>query len=408
MTRRGWGLLVAAVVCFLVARLLGVPELQVAALTILLVLGGAALLVWTAGSRLTVDRTVTPGTVWFDQQATVQLTISNVAPVPSSPAHLVDAVPSGFGGHAHLRVGALPPEGRVSATYRLRGAQRGTATIGPLEARTGDPFGCFSRTITLPSTSTLTVYPPVVRVPHGLPLGGATSSGRLGRRRLTPDGEDLADVREYVHGDDLRSVHWASTARRGKLMVRRAETATAPRAVVLLDVRAERHVGAGPAASIESAVAAAASAAHHLASRGRAVVLLDAPLRTAARPEPWERLLTRLADVEPGPSDLPATLQQLAQGLAGDGTLVAVLTTPTGSELRALVRAGRGFTTRVALVVDAHSHGRRGPDAAAEDAVAALRVAGFRATLLRRGDRIDDRWRELLTQRRGTPAGVGA
>jgi hypothetical protein len=80
---------------------------------------------------------------------------------------------------------------------------------------------------------------------------------------------------------------------------------------------------------------------------------------------------------------------------------VMVTTVPDVTELRRVVRAGRGFSMRIALLVDAASHDERGGAVGdAEAAAAALRVAGWRVTVLRRGDRIDERWRDLLVHRR--------
>jgi hypothetical protein len=146
----------------------------------------------------------------------------------------------------------------------------------------------------------------------------------------------------------------------------------------------------------------------HLAERGRDALLLDRPVSGPPRADSRDRTLARLAEAEPEAIELAPLLAQLAQGVAGGGSLIAVLTVPDGPELRQLVRAGRGFSTRAALLVDADSHtrkGRRDPDATA----AALRAAGWRVTVLRAGDRLPERWRELVTQRRAAAmAAAGA
>jgi hypothetical protein len=78
-----------------------------------------------------------------------------------------------------------------------------------------------------------------------------------------------------------------------------------------------------------------------------------------------------------------------------------VLTVPDPLELRALVRAGRGFSTKLCVLVDAPSHAGRGQRSEGANAtVAALRATGWRVTLVTAGDRIDDRWAELLLHRR--------
>ena len=84
-------------------------------------------------------------------------------------------------------------------------------------------------------------------------------SGENRPRAIASAGEDDATVREYRDGDDLRRVHWRSTARRGELMVRREEQPWQSRCALLLDTRTISHHGDGPSSSLEWAVSAAAS-----------------------------------------------------------------------------------------------------------------------------------------------------
>ncbi len=95
--------------------------------------------------------------------------------------------------------------------------------------------------------------------------GGGTwgGAGDSLARAAAVSGEDDIATREYRDGDDLRRVHWRSTAKRGELMVRREEQPRQMRATVLLDARARGHRGDGPASSFEWAVSAAASVAVH-------------------------------------------------------------------------------------------------------------------------------------------------
>jgi uncharacterized protein (DUF58 family) len=407
LTERGMGLLGAAVGLYLASRAFGIPELQLAAVAAVgLVVAAGAFTAFTSAT-LEVHRLVRPGRLSFDGEGVAELTVRNVGKLPTATLELHDRVPLVLTRGGTVTLPPLPPGGRRTVVVPLRGVQRGRFTLGPLEVTLRDPFRLVARRRSLPGTAEVIVHPPVWRLPPGLPLGGASATGGEGKPRPLPSGEDRATVRDYVQGDDLRSVHWASTAHRGKLMVRQAEAPQDPRAVVLLDVRAGRHVGHGPGASIETAVTAAASAAFHLAARGRGVVLVDAPLEAPARARPAEAWLEHLAVVEPTAVDLSALLRQLGQGLAGDGALVAVVTVPDPGELRELVRAGRAFTSRIALLVDAQRHttrrgrGMRNEAPSGEVAATAerLRAAGWRVTVVAPGDRLGERWRELVAGR---------
>jgi uncharacterized protein (DUF58 family) len=403
MTERGIGLLAAAGGLWIAARSLGIPELQMAAVACLALVGLAWLFTRVASANLEVDRTLRPGRLFFDAEGIVELQLTNTGRLPTATMEVRDAAPAVLVDRSSALLPPMLPgvRGRTTVTYRVRGGQRGRFELGPLEVRLRDPFGLVARRRTLPGTSDLVVYPPVWQLPEGVPLGGTTTTGGEGRARPLPAGEELANVREYVRGDDLRAVHWPSTAHRGKLMVRQAEAPQDPRAVVLVDVRGDRHEGSGPAASFETAMAVAASVTYHLAARGRQVVVVDRPVRAAPRSLPWEEWLDRLAAAQPTAVDLPGLLSQLARGTAGEGALIGVLTVPDPAELRALVRAGRGFSTKLCVLVDAASHAGRGRRSAGANAtVAALRAAGWRVTLVAAGDRIDVRWSELLLHRR--------
>ncbi|GGI04303.1 DUF58 domain-containing protein [Egicoccus halophilus] len=408
LTERGLGLSGAGIVLWVAARTFGIPELQMAAVGVFALLVLALSFLLLGSTRLRVERLVRPGRLFHDATGEVELTVTNTSRLPTATLALRDRVPATLSSQTTTVVGPLRGGARTTVRYPVRGLQRGRFDVGPLTVSLRDPFGVVARRRVIGDPATLTVYPPVWRLPDGVPIGGATSSGGEGRPRPQPSGEDLANVREYVRGDDLRTVHWASTAHRGKLMVRQAESPQDPRVVLLLDVRRARHRGQGPSSSFETAVSAAASITYHVSARGRQVALVDRPLLAGPLVLPWQQWLERLADAEPDEVDLTALLQQVARGTAGDGTLVVVSTVPEPAELRLLVRAGRGFSTRIAVLVDAASHAGR-PDVEVARAVAAsaaaLRAAGWRVTVVAAGDRFDDRWQELLRRPR---LGAGA
>ena len=122
-------------------------------------------------------------------------------------------------------------------------------------------------------------------------------------------GQDDALVREYRQGDDVRRIHWRSTARWGDLMVRREEQAWDPSASIMLDSRVGAHAGRGMHNSLEWAISAAASIAHPLP--GRRIQHRDLRGRRAAAHQrhdgPAQLRLDRAgdqpADRPPGPLD---------------------------------------------------------------------------------------------------------
>src|SRR3954467_9700384 len=144
-----------------------------------------------------------------------------------------------------------------------------------MSVRVSDPFGLVELGRAFRSTATLTVTPRTAPLPP-IPLGGAwTGSGDNRPRAFAMGSAEDVTVREYRNGDDLRRVHWRSTARVGELMVRREEQPWESRATVVLDTRARAHRGEGPAASFEWAVAATASVALHLRHGGYKLRLIS-------------------------------------------------------------------------------------------------------------------------------------
>ncbi|MEJ7756394.1 MAG: DUF58 domain-containing protein [Nocardioidaceae bacterium] len=155
---------------------------------------------------------------------------------------------------------------RRSVSYEVQASQRGHYELGPLGVRISDPFGFIALSRSFSTTSAIAVVPRVEGLTP-LPLSGGASHAGDRQLRSSPSGsaEDVT-VREYRQGDDLRRVHWRSTARVGSLMVRREERQWQNRATLLLDTRHRAHAGTGADSSVEWAISAAASVGVHLES----------------------------------------------------------------------------------------------------------------------------------------------
>jgi uncharacterized protein (DUF58 family) len=116
-------------------------------------------------------------------------------------------------------------KGRQTRSYvaRVRLSKRGVFPLGPTVLATGDLFGLFPMEYEIPSSDSLLVYPMMVEVkslpnPPGLMPGGEALRRRT--HHITPN---AAGIREYNTGDPLNRIHWLSSARRGRLMVKEFE-----------------------------------------------------------------------------------------------------------------------------------------------------------------------------------------
>ena len=193
-------------------------------------------------------------------------------------------------------------------------------------------------------------------------------------------------VREYRRGDDLRRVHWRSSARVGELMVRREEQPWQSRATLFLDNRVRSHRGQGIASSLEAAVSVAASIAVHLTRRGFAVRLV-----TAAGEDPSSAWHLRDSDLNTAPLLealavlAPTQTPQLDTGWltehGGGGLVVAVVggVEPMDTPVLRRMHAHAGSALAVALDVDAWVSGGAGTGGAA----GLLTQQGWRAVPLR-------------------------
>lgn len=254
LTRQGWWAATGAVALVIAGRLFGSLELYL--------LGGVlgmlvvTAIVYTTFARLRIDvtRELHPPRVHAGSPSRVDLRVENLGRRRSPVLGLRDAV-SGTRG-ANLLVGPLAPGAVVRAAYRLPTERRGILRVGPLEVIMTDPFGLTRLKMKASGVSELTVYPhvdeiaPIPQTTGNDPMAGAEHPNALGRT-----GDDFYALRQYVVGDDLRRVHWPSTARLDELMVRQDELPWQGRATVLVDVRAATNT----AESLELVISAAAS-----------------------------------------------------------------------------------------------------------------------------------------------------
>ncbi len=363
--------------------------------------------------RLALTRVVAPRTVSAGQSAEVALTLSNDARTPTGVLMLEERLPYLLGTRPRFVLEGLGTGWRRHATYPIRSELRGRFEIGPMTVRVSDPFGLIELGRTFHATTTLTVTPRTVPL-AAIPLDGAWSGSGENRPRTfaTGSAEDVT-VREYRSGDDLRRVHWRSSARTGELMVRREEQPWQSRATVYLDNRSHVHRGQGLAGSWEAAVSATASVAVHLAQRGYVVRLITAAgndahpqwhsFSTAASTTP---LLESLAVVDLATEVTPQT-QWLAEPGQG-GLTVGIFGLLEAHDQPFLRRLRHHSSVALALGLDAPAWVRESTPEPAVSPKQHLLATGWRATDLGPGDHLSSAWQELGRVRPTPASPVGA
>lgn len=125
-------------------------------------------------------------------------------------------------------------------TYRLPTSRRGVYDIGPVELPRADPFGLCRTTQRLGASQRIAVHPRLL--PMRQPPTGTSRNLEGPSSDASPQGTiTFHTLREYVIGDDLRSIHWPSTAHLGQLVVRHNVDTAQPYAVVLTDLDPDRY-----------------------------------------------------------------------------------------------------------------------------------------------------------------------
>ena len=416
LTTRGRSFFAAGLTAVFCAVLLGQTALlSIGLLLAALPLVSAAMLTRTR-YRVASGRRLSPSRAPAGQEARVHLRVDNVSRVPTGLLLLEDKVPYVLGPRPRFVLDRVEPHGHREVSYRVRSDLRGRYPLGPLQLRLGDPFGMCELTRAFTSSDTLTVVPQVQSLPPVKLSGEWTGYGESHSRAVALAGEDDAVPREYRHGDDLRRVHWRSTAKYGELMVRREEAPLRSRATVLLDTRVIGHRGSGPASSFEWAVSAAASISLHLLERGYTVRLLtdtgQAVTGTGtgsngfggASAEAAGVLLDALAMVQSSTGEGLAPAEEVLR-LGGEGLVVALLGEMRDEQLAELARLRQRTSVAVAIVLESESWTllrgvgsfRTVPDTDEDPAQRQTRLlqgGGWTVLRARAGDSLPDLWRQ--------------
>lgn len=393
-TRAGWSVLVGAGGAVVAGRLFGTVELYVlGAIAATLVVLAVA---WVRRRLPTVEivRRIRPQHIVAGAFARVDLEVRN-GERRCGVVAVVDPVEGTVG--ARTVLGPIAPHASEQVGYRLPTRRRGRIELGPVVLDVTDPFGLARRARSIGSPTVVTVLPAMEEVPAP-PAGGGRHQPLTGhsRRSLAAAGaEDLATLRPYQLGDDLRRVHWPSSARTDDLQVRRDEEQWQGHLTVVVDAAADAM---GPEA-FERAVSLAAGFVHAAAEAGDQVRLVvgpdDSGMVDAHRAQ--GALLERLALVgqHPEPNAVP-----VATDLRSASALV-VIVGPSSAARHSAVGAGPppGFDSANAIVlIDAAN--AAGPATGAGGSDGPARTAELH---LGTRDRLVDRW----PSQRGVPSTLG-
>lgn len=353
-TTRGWAAIGAALALAVLWAAFGEDLLLAIAVFLAVAVVGGSLYVRLATPRLMLQRTINPEQLHDGERAIVDLRVESRRRVYR--VALEDRV-HGLGA-ARFVADRIASGDSMAGRYEVLCRPRGVYKVGPAKVSIGDPMGFVESTSHFGGSGRLVVFPRVEDL-EGVPTGrGQDQTINTSRAAFWHSGgEDFFTLREYHQGDDLRKVHWPSSARRDELMIKQLEMPWQSRAFIILDPRVEPHASAE---SFEQAVRGAASVLKHLfrsgytptmwAGSGNGTVVGNADAYHAAMEE--------LAIIRPARSlDLRHLIGRLRRsGMAG-GVLVMVTGEPDDADLSAFQLLGQDFYRTVVLSVSAGDDG---------------------------------------------------
>ena len=359
LTVRGRMFLVAGVVVVLIAMSAGQRDVMRIGLLLGVLPIVAGILVSRARLRMSCERAVEPAQVPLGSPMKGRIVLAQEGRLPAGLLLLEDAVPRELGNRPRFLVDRPDLSWRRVVEYPLLGRVRGRFSTGPLTVRTSDPFGLVQLDRQFLATTEVMVTPRVVPLPAIRTIGGGGNTGEARPHRIGVVGQDDALVREYRQGDDVRRIHWRSTARLGDLMVRREEQSWDPSASIVLDSREPAHAGRGMHSSLEWAVSAAASIGIHFLDDGFSVEIYEAdgPLHISGSmgqhsSASSELLINRLTDLK---ARSTTSLQYAVESATIDrpGQLaIAILGRMTVADANTLLRVRRNRAQGLAMVLD--------------------------------------------------------
>lgn len=211
-------MLVAAVVCLVVAYVFGwiefaVPAAALAALFVFAVL----MTIGRSAYAITLDladRRVTVG-----QRAMGALTVRNFSKRRLLPARI--ELPVG----ANVATFALPSlgaSGEHDEVFAIPTAKRAVVIVGPVRSARGDALGLVTRRVQWTRPVELFVHPQIAAL-SGSNAGYLRDLEGQATQVISDNDMSFHALREYIPGDDRRNIHWRSSARLGQLMVRQFE-----------------------------------------------------------------------------------------------------------------------------------------------------------------------------------------
>lgn len=266
-------------------------------------------------------------------------------------------------GEASRTVVTIPAKSVRNWKMSMRCGRRGVYTTGPVKVTTGDPFGLFRFSRRFGDKQPLIVLPQAENLPYfWSPAAQLPGEGFIRRptHYVTPN---ASGVREYHPGDSYNRIHWKSTARLGRLMVKTFEMDPTSNIWVVLDMHGDVQRGAGDESTEEYGVRIATSIAYKYLQANRMLGLM-AHGGEAVQMEPargghqYSRILEALAIARAtGDKPIAELLQEESRQFGRHTTLILITASPHEGWIVSLEHLARQGTRVAVVLLDPHGFG---------------------------------------------------
>jgi uncharacterized protein (DUF58 family) len=361
------GIFVIVVLVALLALALVSGFILLLRLFFLSVLVTAVSFVWVRWSlhRLSVDTTQLPERLEVGDTFQREVIIANPGKLPRLWLKVEDD--TDLPGHQDTAIINIARQSSCCWQANFKCRKRGRYHLGPVTLTAADPLEIFTSTRTLGKGQEITVYPATI----DLPLFNFASFGgygpRSGYQSIRGISSRASSVREFTSGDSLHHIHWRSTARMGKLMVKTfdAERSYNPPKVawILLDMNEKAHFGRGEETSEEYTVTIAASMVKGCLQSGMQVGILASDERHSfITPETGEKqlwdILETLALMKANRELTLSELFSYHPGSFRHNPLVIIIATSASENLAEVIPQLRNrVASMLVILVDAASFG---------------------------------------------------
>jgi len=239
--------------------------------------------------------------------------------------------------------------------------QRGEFTLGPLVVKSADPFGLFPHEEEQADQQNLVVFPRVSEIPDYAAPSSLVTGDTARRRHSYVLSPEVSSIRDYDSGDAVSRIHWRSTARTGKLMVKTFDQGRSNEMWVIMDQEAGQALGEGADSTDELAATIVASTVHKYMSLQLPVGFSSVGTRSLlARPDRSgaQRLniIRHIARSRPeGTQPVFDLIAEIERDVGRDSSLIVVTASPDGDWVDALGALQKRGVFTVAVVMDRKS-----------------------------------------------------